>query len=352
MLNSFLMGWPADMRILCGLALASAIALAQGPSPSAPLVSPQRPGTSNVLPTNTGSPATATVPRGYILGTGDIVTVHVTELDEFNGRTFRVDNDGTINLPFVGRIHVGGLTLTELETNVTAALRQQVKNPTVMASLTEAKSQPVAVVGYVNVPGIYQLQGGKRLLDVLSLAGGIKPEAGYILKLSRKRAQGPIPLDNSVEDPSHNAYTAQINVTELMEGRDPRLNVTLMPDDTITLPKAELIYVLGDVRKAGGFAVSQTRGLSVLHAISLAEGFGPNAAPKSARILRYVDGRPEREQIPVDLKKLLAGKSKDVPLNPDDILYVPNSAAKKMTARAAEMALQTVSGLLIWRGPF
>jgi polysaccharide export outer membrane protein len=133
--------------------------------------------------------------------------------------------------------------------------------------------------------------------------------------------------------------------------RSPSSNIAIRPHDEVFVTPARVLYVIGNVKKPGGFTLSGKRRVSTLEALSLAEGFSPDAAPKSARILRRAnDADLTRKQIPVNLKRILSGKEEDIALYPDDILFVPDSKTKKIMARTAEAALATVSGLIIWRG--
>jgi polysaccharide export outer membrane protein len=133
--------------------------------------------------------------------------------------------------------------------------------------------------------------------------------------------------------------------------RSPASNIAIRPHDEVFVAPGRVLYVIGNVKKPGGFTLSGKRRVSTLEALSLAEGLGPNAAAKKARILRRANEADlARKQIPVDLKRILSGKDEDVALYPDDILFVPDSNSKKIIARAAEAALATVSGVIIWRG--
>ena len=124
-----------------------------------------------------------------------------------------------------------------------------------------------------------------------------------------------------------------------MEARNPEQNILIRPEDVLSVPHAEVVYALGDVRKAGGFVLNDRETLSVLQILSLAEGLERTAAPGSARILRPVTGEAKRTEIAVDLKKIMAGEATDVALHPDDILFVPSSAGKKAGWRALEALL-------------
>jgi len=287
---------------------------------------------------------------GYILGPNDQITVSVVELPEFSGRSYRVDEDGTVSLPLLGRVHAAGITLTQLENNLHNSLQAQVRTPHVTANVVETRSRAVSVLGAVNTPGMQQIQGSKTLFDVLAAAGGLKPEAGDLVTITRQASEGPLNLPNEQRDPADGRSTAEVKVRDVVELRDPRVNVVVQAHDEISVSRGTLLYVIGNVHKPGGFTLLQGHAVSALEALSMAEGLAPNASPGGARILRRTSETKAREQIPVDLKKILAGKAKDVQLSPDDILYVPDNTSRRVATKTLETALATVSGLVIWRG--
>jgi polysaccharide export outer membrane protein len=269
-------------------------------------------------------------------------------MPEFDTQPHRVDRDGTLGLPLIGRVRAEGLTLSELEERVSGELKKQVLRPQVVTSLAEARVAPVSVIGAVNTPGTQQVQGQKTLFDVLAAAGGVKVDAGNVVTITRRKQDGPLNLPNVSEDPATGRLTAAVSLHELVNLHNPTSNILVRPYDEISVSSAQLIYVMGDVKKAGGFTLSEGRSMSVLEALSLAEGLAPNAASKSTRILRK--NGADREQIPVKLNKILAGKLKDVQLVPDDILYVPDNTSRRVTTKTLEAAMQTISGVIIWRG--
>jgi polysaccharide export outer membrane protein len=136
-------------------------------------------------------------------------------------------------------------------------------------------------------------------------------------------------------------------VASLLEARDPAANITIEPGDVITVPKGKMIYVVGDVKRAGGFVIGENDSLTVLKAISLAEGLNGTADSAHARILRST-GAGQHSEEPFDVRKLLAGKTQDVPLRADDILFIPSSTSKKVASRVLEAAIATGTGIAIW----
>jgi len=288
---------------------------------------------------------------GYVLGPNDQITVDVVELPEFSNRTFRVDADGAVGLPFIGRVSAGGRTIADFESDVRTRLQSQVRVPHVSVGIVESHSQPVSVIGAVNTPGIVQLQGAKTLFDMVAAAGGLKVDAGDTIRVTRQKDQGPLNLPNATVDPATGISTAEVRVHQLVEQHDPKLNIQVRPHDEISVARAQVVYVVGNVHKAGGFTLVQRRSISVLEALSLAEGLSPNASPGRAKILRKpVTETAARQQVPINVKKVLQGKGEDLQLSPDDILFIPDNGMRKVAGRVAETGLATVSGVVIWRG--
>src|SRR5262249_9525094 len=151
----------------------------------------------------------------------DQITVEVAELPEFNGKSYRIDSDGTVSLPLLGRVTAGGRTLSQFESDLQTKLKTQVRNPHLVTNVIETRSQPVSVMGAVNTPGTQQLQGTKSLFDVLALAGGLKPDAGEFIKITRQREQGKLSLPNTVEDAATGRTTAEVSVRDVVDLRNP-----------------------------------------------------------------------------------------------------------------------------------
>ncbi len=233
----------------------------------------------------------------YVLGPGDQVTIHVLDLVEIGDSPFRIDMRGNIYVPLAGRLQAAGLTVDQLEAALAERLKQYLHNPVVTASVFEFRSQPVSVLGAVNTPGVHQIRGGTSLFEVLSEAGGLKTDAGNSIKITRRREFGPIPLPGAAMDGSGQFCVAQISVKSVMEARNPQENIQIRPNDVISVPKAELVYVVGAVKRAGGFTLSEREQISVLQALSLAEGLEGVASPANAKILRPSDGEKTRTEI-------------------------------------------------------
>jgi len=286
----------------------------------------------------------------YLLGPGDQFTTEIAELEELNGKIHRINSDGTVTLPLVGRVNAAGLTLTEFEAVLDKKLELQLKAPDITVTVTETLSKPVTVMGFVNAPGVHQMRVRQSLTEVLSQAGGLRPDAGYRVTVTRQMDAGELPLPNVVRDEQHQTVTGEVNLSDLLEAVNPSANITILPHDLITVPRAKIVYVIGEVRKSGGFTLDQKTSMSVIQAVALAEGVGPTAAKGSVLILRQVPGDSARTQTQIDIGKIMAGKAPDVDLLPNDILYVPNSMTKVITRRVVDTAISSAAGALIWRG--
>lgn len=289
------------------------------------------------------------VKSAYVLGPDDQITILGVDAEEFANRPVRVDPSGDVNLPMIGRLHVAGMSLQECEGALNQRFSSFVKNPQLTVGLTEVRSQPVSVMGAVNQPGVIQVHGRKTLLETLSMAGGLREDAGYSVRVTRQKAYGPLPLPGAREDEGGQYSVAEIGLKELMAAQNPAQNIRIMPHDVVTVPKAEIIYVVGEVNKPGGFPLGEKRLISVLQAVALAEGFNREAAPKNAKILRMSANSEQRKEQPIDLKKVLQGKSEDLALRADDVLFIPSNTPKKLAVRALEALVQTGTGVVIWR---
>ena len=256
---------------------------------------------------------------------------------------------GNISLPMVGRLHATGLTAEELEVQIKNRLKKYLQEPDVTVSITEFKSQPISIFGAVQKPGVHQLQGRKNLFEVLSLAEGLRIDAGYSVKITRRLEWGRIPLPGATDDPTGHYSVASINIKSIMNATNPAENIIIKPEDVISVPKADLVYVIGTVHKSGGFVLGEHETISALQALALAEGLDRAAAPEKAKILRASQTSANRTEIPVDIKKILAGTSEDIALKADDILFIPASAAKNVALRSIEAAIQIGTGVVIYR---
>ena len=371
----------------------------------------------------------------YRVGPGDVLDVNVFEVEELS-KPAVVSPRGTVSLPLIGEVLVGHMTTLEIE----ARLKQLyainlLQDPQINVSVQEFHSQPVSVLGAVERPGVYQLQGRRRLVEVLAMAGGLTAEVGDAITISRgpfperldadpnsesrrpgrpcapyavaseldpagesdrgphqggtlpgradrqtalalyspagrdrcrKRLQGPhesIPATEGLgagparvhlpefPPPAERRRTREelpVSVRDLLmlDGSDGS-NPLILAHDVIRVAKAGVIYVLGAVKKPGGFRIKDQETVTVLRAVSLAGGLRRHAAPRKSRIIRQSRGL--KHEIPVSIRDILRDRAPDSPLEPNDILFIPDSRAKNALSRSAEAAIQMGTGIVIWR---
>ncbi len=272
-------------------------------------------------------------PRAALrIDTGDVLEVKVyTRYGTPDiTQSVRVSNTGDIYLSLVGRVPVAGLTAEEAQSRIEQEFKdgQYLRNPHVSVFVTEYATQGVSVLGEVTKPGIYPVLGFRALLDILSAAGGLTSTAGNTVTITRRQ-------------PPHE----QVNVPLSAQGNSQQ-NVSIFPGDTVVVDKTGILYVVGEVGRPGGFPVNNRAQLTVLQAIALAEGTKPNAALNGAKLIRRTEGNLSETEIP--LKKILSGKSPDLPLRAGDIVFVPGSAAKGAAKRSLEAIVQTATGIAVY----
>jgi polysaccharide biosynthesis/export protein len=273
-------------------------------------------------------------PPELLIGAGDLLEVSLYGMPDFK-IDVRVNSGGEISLPMVGTMPVAGLSVEQAETLIAHKLSEKglFNDPHVTVFEKEYATQGISVLGEVQKPGIYPLLGSRKLYDVISAAGGTTPKAGrYALVTRRNDPQHPVqvPLLTGAADAMQN-------------------NVVVEPGDTILVSKAGVVYVVGDVHMPGGYIMENGNDITVMKAIALAQGTNPNAALNAARLIRKTPEGPK--DVPLDLKKIMAAKAPDPQLQPDDVVFVPNSAGKSAAKRGAEAVLQMATGIAIWRIP-
>ncbi len=258
----------------------------------------------------------------------------------------RVSAEGQIRLPMLKRpVPAAGLLPRELESAISEALRaeQILVDPVVTVTVAEYRSRPISVAGAVKRPLTFQASGNVTLIEALTRAEGLAPEAG-----------SEILLTHAVGNPA----TERISVKTLFAGRHPELNPRLAGGDEIRVPEADRVYVAGSIKNPGAYTIKDTTGATVLKVLALAGGLAPFAS-KQAYIYRRKPGEEERDQdrdneeIPVELGRIIGRKAPDVALMADDIFYVPDAKGRRLSAAALEriagFGAATGSGLLIWR---
>lgn len=288
--------------------------------------------------------------EAYLIGPGDLLEIQVFQVEDLD-TTVRVGQAGEITLPLLGELRAADLTSLELRHKIASRLGEKyVQDPQVTIFIKESHNQPVSVVGAVKNPGLYQLTSPKTLIEVLSLAGGPAPAAaGRAVTIGRREGfEGLQPADGlEFLTPGR----ISVDLGDLLYAQREELNIRIKPRDVVSVSKADVVYIVGEVKKQGGFVLRDQEKVSVLQALAMAEGLGRHPAKSQTLIIRRLEDG-SRQEIPLKLGKILQGKAEDPLLAANDILFVPNSKAKNAFARTATAAVQVASGLLIWRVPY
>ncbi len=264
------------------------------------------------------------VRSNYVLGPNDQVIIRAFQVEEIGERPYRIDTDGNMDLPLVGTVKAGGLSVDQLEAELTKRLATYVRNPQVSVTVVQYRSEPVFFLGAFAHPGIYGLQGRRTLVDMLAAIGGLEPYASRRITITRQLEEGPIPLPNAVVNKAQGVSTVEIGMGSLRENLNPAKDIVLQPYDKISVARAEMVFVQGEVGHQGGYELGERDSMSVVQVLSMAGGLSKDADPAKAHVLRPVVNSAKRAEIPVNIKLILAGKSNDFPLEQNDLLYVPS----------------------------
>ncbi|MES1260321.1 MAG: SLBB domain-containing protein, partial [Acidobacteriota bacterium] len=250
---------------------------------------------------------------------------------------------GTIRLPMLkSTIKVEGLFPSDVEVLLADELKREqlLVNPFVTVAVAEYHSRPISINGAVKTPTVFQAIGSVSLLDAIAKGGGLAPEAGGEIIITRPNGNTGV---QSMQ---------RVPVKALYEGSDPQLNVKLTGGEEIRVPPAGTVVVSGNVKESGIFPVQDTGTTTVLTAIAQAKGLG-DFVPKMAYIYRP-DDQGTRHEIPVELKAIRARKLPDVVLQPKDLLYVPDNNGAKARATAIQVmtgvGASSVSAIIYTRG--
>jgi len=264
------------------------------------------------------------------IGPGDLLHLKVLEAPDLE-QAARVNDAGTLTLILGGKVQVAGLTPAEAALAIERALVEghYVLTPHVSVTTEQTATQNVTMLGQVRSPGSYPIATPRPILDVIALAGGLNDLAQRKVTIQRHSTK------ERVDYVLSNSANAALDA-----------NVPVYPGDTVLVPKADVVYVLGDVNRPGGIAiVTNDSRLSALQALTLAGGTPPNAVPSHSRLIRkQADG--SHVELPLQLSAMQKGKEPDIPLQGDDIIYVPFSYARNMAVGAGSLVGATSSAAI------
>ena len=264
------------------------------------------------------------------IGPRDLIAIQVYDSPELT-RTLRIGADGFVRLPMLKqRIKAEGLMPTELEVAVAAALQEEglIVDPYVSITVAEYSSRPISVAGAVKTPLTFQASSPVTLLEAITRAGGLSSETGPEILIS-KTQPGP--------NGEQTSLIQRVAVKALIDSADPDANIKLTGGEEVRVPEAGKVFVMGNVKKPGAFSVQDGGETSVMKMLAVAEGLAPFAG-RQAFIYRR-EGNGTRNEIPIELSKIMDRKAPDATLLPNDVLYIPDNRGKRFSLATLERIL-------------
>ncbi|MDE3187665.1 MAG: SLBB domain-containing protein [Acidobacteriota bacterium] len=261
-----------------------------------------------------------------LIGVGDLLHVAVFDTPEFD-QDARVDPEGHVDFNGIGSLAVENMKPADVAAMIQKKLKDDgmVLDPKVTVSIADYISHGVSIQGEIRTPGIYPVLGKRRLADLLTAAGG------------------PTELSDGIADILHPSSPTPDHI-DLKSSAD---TYAIVPGDTITLERAPLVYIVGNVRRAGGFPLA--RATTISQGLALAQGLSPSAKDKQVYLFRDADNGKRVVSV-LNLHKILRGKLADVPLKPNDIVFIPNSSVADVV-KATAAALPGIGTAIIYARP-
>jgi polysaccharide biosynthesis/export protein len=275
------------------------------------------------------SPAARAQNESLLIGPGDLLQMDVIDTPELEQQV-RVTDSGTISLAYIGSVNVAGETPSQAAAEIQAMLIQKkvMVHPQVTIRVQEYATQDVSVLGQVKSPGTYPITTPQSILKVLSLAGGLTEVA-----------------DRNITIKQH-GDAKEVTYYVANDAKEALADIAMVhPGDTVLVPRAPTIYIMGDVGRPGGYAMATNNShLTVLQAIATAGSANKTSIQSHVRLIRSTpDGTTE---LPVNLNDIQKGKQPDIALQANDIIYVPFSWIKNTAMSASAIAASTASAAI------
>ncbi len=323
MLNRHLLICARWVSFFCVIVIGSSLLAQDAPAvPAVPQIS---------TPTATANPSTIPGSATSPLSPGDLIDYTVFGVPEMTQRV-RLDSKGIAYLPLLNEVDLSGLTVEQAQQKLEELLISggYLRNPHVTVSVAEY-ANGISLLGEINRPGVYPVAGARRLYDVIAAAGGLTANAGTGVVITHK---------NHPDEPE--TYRISRDPSKAMEG-----NVLVNPGDTVMISRAPVIYVVGEVVSPSGFLLDDVESLTVLKAIAMAHGTAHGAKLNGTKVIRKQNKK--LIEIPVPLSKIMSAKADDIPLQADDIVFVPSSAAKSAARKTIDTAISLATGVTLIR---
>ena len=273
------------------------------------------------------------LPPDFRLASSDMIAIHVYGVDQFNVSA-RLSVDGSVQLPLIGLVQLQGLTIPEAEDRIAQKLIDDgmVLEPQVTVQVLEAPNRIATVTGEVKIPSVVPVLGQRRLIDILSAAGGLNVTASHVITIHRQGVDAPITVDLGT-DPNHSQQA----------------DIPIFPGDTIVVARTGVIYLLGAFKNQGAFPLNPNTPLTLMEAVALAGGNTYDGKLGDARIVRTVG--TQRKEIPIDVHKIEIGTAPDPLMQADDIIFLPNSTMKAAIRNGGIGTLLGTVGILLYFFP-
>lgn len=307
-----------------------------------PPIGPSGPVLTAPAPKSTSSFAWDENARDTLIGAEDTVTLVALNADELS-RPWRVSSQGDLNLPMLGRVKAAGRTVSELEADLQERMKRYFKDPQLTVYVSEYRSQPVNVVGAVEKPGAYQLQGPKSVFDAILMAGGPR-EPGPTVTLSRSQKAGKLDYPGVRLDDEKQVWVLELNTLDVMQGKGVSANIRLMAGDVVTVSNVKerkLVHIAGEVNHPGAVELVTRDTVSLLKVLAIAGGLTKTASPGKVMISRADQPGGQNNMAFVDLKRIMNGKAKDLELSAGHIIIVPSSSVMTVVQGASTSAVNT-----------
>jgi polysaccharide biosynthesis/export protein len=259
--------------------------------------------------------------ESLLIGPGDLLHIQVLEAADLT-QTVRVMDSGEVPLIIGGNVKVAGLTPQAAAEVIQTDLKEKkyLVDPHVSVSIEQYTAQDVTILGEVKAPGRYSIQTPLPVLSALAQAHGLGEMADRNIIIQRRNSDQRVKYFVS-NDPEQALNSPMV----------------VYPGDTILVPKVKIVYVIGDVTRPGGYPMTANDStLTALEAVSLAGSWQLHARQSHTRIIRKQPNGTYIE-MQVSLSDMVKGKRSDLPLEANDIIYVPFSYLKNFALETANI---------------
>jgi polysaccharide export outer membrane protein len=286
----------------------------------------------------------------YILEPGDQIVVQAVNAEEVSGKPFRIETDGVIDFPLLGTMHPAGLTVEQFESKLRERLAQYVRDPQVTVAVTQFRSENVTLTGAFRSPGVFPLQGRHTLTEMLAVVGGLSENASRLLRITRQRSAGPLPLPNARVRADGLSSVADLDIT-FVNSRSAADDFILKPNDVVTAFAVDPIVIGGEIIHPGVVPLGDHKSLSLMQVVFMSGGLTKDASSKRIKIFRELPDSGKRQELQISLAKIQKGQQPDFPLLPRDMVVVPRSdgkvASRQILAMTTGLTMAMVTTMMM-----